>query len=287
MSELTLSIAEAGDRDSLQAVAAEVASPRQTILAALDAIGLTPGMCVLDAGCGSGAHLPLFAECVAPGGIVRGIDLDAGDVALARQINRDQIANGIVQIVQGDVLGLPFGDDEFDVAWSSSVLHHLEVPAAMLAELARVTRPGGLVAIIDSDLGNSFPSLPWPIDLEERVRAAVWRAAAENYGKTLPYHFDGHIGRKLPRLLREAGLIDIRLHAFSDVDRAPLSASRKAAIRDWLLGPFDERLRDFLAPRDLRRFHALFDLDAPDAFLHDPDFFLIRTILLAVGQQPA
>ncbi|HET8629087.1 MAG TPA: hypothetical protein VFL91_16820 [Thermomicrobiales bacterium] len=73
------------------------------------------------------------------------------------------------------------------------------------------------------------------------------------------HHLAGHVGRQLPRLLREAGLRAVQIHAVGDVDRAPL---------------------------DPRRFLALFDPASPACLLADPDFFQIRTFSLAVDTAP-
>jgi ubiquinone/menaquinone biosynthesis C-methylase UbiE len=269
----------------LRAVAAEIAHPRPSILAAIDRLELQAGQRVLDAGCGPGAHLLLFAERVAPGGEVIGVDLDRERLAMAAAVCADLIAAGAVRLIQGDAATLPVASDACDVAWSAAVFHHLADQEAVLAELVRVTRPGGLVAILDADNSLSFPLLPWPPELEPRLRAAMQRGEAKHYGGKLSYVFDGYAGRKLPRLLREAGLVERRLFAFSDLDLAPLPPHREEEIRDWLLGSFLERLRDELTPVDIDRYRALFDPDVAGYLLRDPDFFLVRTWLLATGRK--
>ncbi|HEX6989235.1 MAG TPA: class I SAM-dependent methyltransferase [Bacillota bacterium] len=99
---------------------------------------------VLDVGCGPGRlllHLaPRFDEAA-------GVDLSAGMLARAaehaRAAGRDQI-----RFVQGDARALPFDDGSFDLVVSSLVVFLLEDPAAAVAELARVTVPGGRVALL-------------------------------------------------------------------------------------------------------------------------------------------
>ncbi|MFN8538681.1 MAG: methyltransferase domain-containing protein [Thermomicrobiales bacterium] len=206
----------------------EIAHPRAGVLAAVAALGLRPGQRVLDVGCGPGAHLGLLAGAVSPGGSVVGIDLDAGRVAFATERWAD---SSTIAVREGDHGALPFADGSFDVAWASLVLHHAERPLAMLGELRRVVRPGGLVAIVEGDTGGSFPTLPWPPDLEIALRRAAWEGARANHDGTLEYHYAGYIGRELPRLLREAGLAEVRVVACPDVDRAPLHPQRAAEIR--------------------------------------------------------
>jgi SAM-dependent methyltransferase len=185
----------------------------------------------------------------------------------------------------GLAAALPSASDACDVAWSAAAFHHRADQEAVVAELARVVRPGGLVAILDADNSLSFPVLPWPPDLEARLREAAQQGEAKRYGGKLSYVFDGHAGRKLPRLFREAGLVERRLFAFSDVDQASLTPRREDEIRNWLLGSFLERLRDELAPRERERYQALLDPETEAYLLRDPDCFLVRTWLLATGRK--
>ena len=285
MTDRDAAAAAAARLRELRAVAAEIAHPRPSILAAIDRLDLQASQRVLDAGCGPGAHLLLFAERVAPGAEVIGVDLDRERLAMAAEVCADLVAAGAVRLIQGDAATLPVASDTCDVAWSAAVFHHLERQEAVVEEMARVVRPGGLVAVLDADNSVSFPALPWPPNLEPRLRAAMQRGEAEHYGGKLSYVFDGYAGRKLPRLLREAGLVERRLFAFSDVDLAPLPSRREEEIRTWFLGSFLERLHDYLAPDDRDRYRALFDPEAGEYLLRDPDLFLVRTWLLATGRK--
>jgi ubiquinone/menaquinone biosynthesis C-methylase UbiE/predicted transcriptional regulator len=103
------------------------------------------GVRVVDVGTGSGALLPLLAGA---GAAVTAVDHSAALLARARRRCRDAgIAD--VAFVQADVRALPFADGTFDAAYSSMVLHHLPDPRAGLAELARLVRPGGRVAVVE------------------------------------------------------------------------------------------------------------------------------------------
>lgn len=249
---------------------------RASILAAVAAIDRRAGQRLLDVGCGPGAHLGLCTERVAPAGRVVGLDS-------AADLRGNLVAADTVELRAGDMYALPCTGGEFDVTWTSFTLHHAERPGALLAELSRVVRPGGLVAVLDSDSGGSFPCVPWPPDLEQR-RAVAWAALGANHDDKLPYLFASYVGRQLPRLLREAGLRDVHLYALADIDRAPLGTERVVELRRWFLRWYEERLRDFLPPRDGQRFTALFDPASPDYLLDDPDFFLSRTWFLATGR---
>jgi hypothetical protein len=145
--------------------------------------------------------------------------------------------------------------------------------------------PGGLVAVLDGDDGVSFPFLPWPPELEQGLRAAVRRGAAEGYsGSKLDYTYHPYLGRDLPRLMRDAGLTEIGVRAFADVDRSPLDPHRETELQNWLRGWVDGRLRDYLAPRDRDAVRALVDPDDPAYVLRGRDYFLCRTWLLVTGR---
>jgi ubiquinone/menaquinone biosynthesis C-methylase UbiE len=92
------------------------------------------GKSVLEVGCGTGLLLERVAQFAA---VAQGIDLSSGMLARAR-------ARGL-QVAQASATALPFPDASFDVAYSFKVLAHIPDIAAVLREMARVVRPGGVV----------------------------------------------------------------------------------------------------------------------------------------------
>jgi len=261
----------------------ELAHPSASVVAAIATLGLEPGMTVLDVGCGAGAHLGLFAAKIAPDGVVTGVDVGVEQLAIASDLHAARIANGTVVVQAGDLAKLPFGDDTFDATWMSAVLHHVEGPVDALIEMGRVVRPGGLVAVLDADSDGSFPCLPWPPEFEHTLRAAALRAQRDNFGGRLPYAFDGYVGRQLPRLFGEARLAGVRMQAFTHVDTGPLSRNAEAALCDWAIASFGERVRDYLALRDRDRLERSFTLGSPDFLPAQPGFFVARMSFLATG----
>jgi SAM-dependent methyltransferase/uncharacterized protein YbaR (Trm112 family) len=95
------------------------------------------GRTVLDAGCGHGRYLRAFAEL---GATAVGVDLGEGPRLAGVPMDDPRI-----HVVQGDVLGLPFRDGTFDLAFCDGVLHHTPDPRRGFLELARVVKPGGAV----------------------------------------------------------------------------------------------------------------------------------------------
>ncbi|HMP41000.1 MAG TPA: class I SAM-dependent methyltransferase [Roseiflexaceae bacterium] len=119
--------------------------------AMLRAVGIQPGWHVLDAGCGSGSFLPLIAELVGPGGAITAFDLDPENVARVEALRARLDVPVDVQI--GNATNLPYPDNTFDAIWSANVIQYLKGDelAQMLHECVRVVKPGGIVAIKESD----------------------------------------------------------------------------------------------------------------------------------------
>jgi SAM-dependent methyltransferase len=118
---------------------------------------------VLDAGTGTGT----LALGIAPHAHeIVGVDLVPELLSAARRLARGQ---GNVSFVQADVLALPFEPESFDLAASSRTLHHVARPELLVSELARVTRPGGRVLLIDQ-LASPDPLEGMAHDRIERLR---------------------------------------------------------------------------------------------------------------------
>lgn len=98
------------------------------------------GLRWIDVGCGTGAFTELLVERCAPKE-VQGIDPSEAQLSFARARPVGQIAN----FQRGDALALPFSKAEFDAAVMALVIFFVPDPAAGIAEMARVVRPGGTV----------------------------------------------------------------------------------------------------------------------------------------------
>ena len=110
---------------------------------------LSPGMRLLDIGCGPGTITADLAAVVSPGRVTA---LEITDTAL--DLARAEIeARGLktVDFAIGNVQALDFPDDSFDVVHAHQVLQYVGDPVAALREMRRVTRPGGIIAVRDSD----------------------------------------------------------------------------------------------------------------------------------------
>jgi ubiquinone/menaquinone biosynthesis C-methylase UbiE len=101
------------------------------------------GGTALDAGCGTGRALPALRAAVGPTGTVLGVDITPQMLAVARATGRAEDA----ALVLADARQLPLADAAVDAIFAAGLVPHLFDAAAGLAGLARVTRPGGRLAI--------------------------------------------------------------------------------------------------------------------------------------------
>lgn len=145
--------------------------------AAYLAAHLRPGMRVLDVGCGPGSITLDLARRVAPGEVV-GIDASASVIASARAA-AEAAGDSRTRFETADATRLPFDADAFDVVHAHQVLQHVPDPVGVLREMARVTRPGGLVAARDAD----YEAMTWaPAHPGLDRWLELYRAAARGTG---------------------------------------------------------------------------------------------------------
>jgi ubiquinone/menaquinone biosynthesis C-methylase UbiE len=122
----------------------------------LDWIDVPKNLCWLDVGCGTGVFTEeLIARC-APASVI-GIDPSAAQIAFTE--NRPGLKTAEFRVA--DAQALPFADRSFDIAVMALVVHFVPDPTKAIAEMARVVRPGGLVAsyVWDYPLSGS-PTAP-------------------------------------------------------------------------------------------------------------------------------
>jgi SAM-dependent methyltransferase len=176
----------------------------------LDLLNLKPGDHVLDAGCGSGVVTRDVARRLGPQGRVTGLDPGPGFLAAARELARQAGLAERIELREGDVRALPFPDAAFDVALAVTVLSHVPGGEKAIPELARVVRPGGRVAIFDLDTDSLIIAHP--------DRVLTRRVVSSHSDHAV---IDGWLGRRLPGLLTQAGLVDVKVRAFTPMEREP------------------------------------------------------------------
>ena len=163
---------------------------------------IAPGWRVVEVGSGSGGVARDLAALVGPRGHVTGVDRSRVVLAAARRRAREERLDRRLEFRLGDAAALPFRTGRFDCALAVTVLLHVARPQAMLRELARVTRPGGVVGLQDQDFGTQVLDHP-DRELTRRIFEGV----------TARLYREPFSGRTLVRRLVELGLERVRLLA--------------------------------------------------------------------------
>lgn len=158
---------------------------------------LAEGNAVLDVGCGTGDDARALAEAVGRGGRVVGVDKSLEMIEDAR--HRAAGLDLPVEYRVGDAYALPFPDASFDGGRMDRVLHHLDEPRRAVAELARVVRPGGRVALHEPDFDTMV------LDSPDR---ATTRKLVTFFCESMR---NGLAGRQLFALATRAGFVDLRV----------------------------------------------------------------------------
>ena len=151
-------------------------------------LNVAPGGIALDVGCGPGSVTASLAHAVGPGGLALGVDIS--EPMLARAVRAE--AGPQIGFLRADAQRLPLRDETVDAVVSIAVLQLIPDPTAALAEMARVLRPGGRLAVMVPTAG----------------RAAGWWRKLPNGGAHL---FDED---ELGDVLEDHGFVGVRTKNF-------------------------------------------------------------------------
>ena len=169
-----------------------------------DRLALRPGQRLLDVGCGPGdAAVALAADLGADGEVV-GVDASAAMLVEAGRRAADVRCSFRTEL--GDAMALDLPDRSFDAARAERTLQWVPDPAAAVAELHRVLRPGGRVALIDTDWSTLLVDTG-----DDRVGAAV-RAGMQSEQRR-----PSNVGGRLLNLCRDVGFVGLQTSAATHV----------------------------------------------------------------------
>ena len=163
-------------------------------------VPIRPGDAVVEVGCGTGVVVRDLAAIVGRRGRVVGVDPSLTILAAARRLCRRDVRGGRITLRLADGARLPFAAGRFDAALAITVILHVVDPLRVVREMARVVRPGGRVGLQDQDFGIIAVTHPDRELTDHIMREVAARVYAEPYS-----------GRRLPGLLRAAGLERVRL----------------------------------------------------------------------------
>ena len=242
----TTSSTFAGDADAYELLMGRWS--RRLALPFIDFAGTDDGETVLDVGCGTGSLALALLE-KANLAAVTGIDLSQAYIERANGLTDDPR----VTFETGDACALPYADGAFDRTLSLLVLNFVPDAAGAVAEMVRVTRPGGVIAAAVWDLRGGFPlfrmfwdtaSVVDPEALSLRARyfsgpltrpgelAEMWSSlgleAVEQSFVTIRMDFDSFQDYWRP-LLGKTGPVGTYLEGLTDERRAELEQRTRAA----------------------------------------------------------
>jgi SAM-dependent methyltransferase len=153
---------------------------------------------VLDVGCGTGEILAKLAVKYPAASFV-GVDLE--ETHLERAAERNAEFGDRVRFEPGDAMALHFADASFDYVICRHVLQAVPDAARVIAEIKRVTRPGGRIHLIAEDYGMLW-CYPTGLDAD-----GFWQVIPPRFGAAVGC--DLRVGRKTYTLLYDAGIADI------------------------------------------------------------------------------
>jgi SAM-dependent methyltransferase len=169
----------------------------------LTELGLEDGMTVLEPGAGPGFITEQLLQLL-PSSAITVVERDPVMIAQAQRYLADK---GIerVRFVTASVLETDLPADSFDFAYARLIFQHLPRPVDAARELWRVLTPGGRLAITDPDDAlHLFDPAPSPDALAVQEKLAADQAARGG---------SRHVGRRLPRILKEAGFVRLTFAA--------------------------------------------------------------------------
>jgi SAM-dependent methyltransferase len=242
----------------------------------IESLGLSPGMNVLDAGCGTGEALPWLLDAVEPSGHVVGIDLAAAHVDAARLC-----ASADIEVHQGDLLRAPLTPANFDFIWCVNTINHLHDPVEGVNRLATLLRGRGRIALGQSSV---LPDMyfAWDSRLERVTNEAVRRYYRDRYSLD---ERDLTSARAIVGVLRRANLQNVTARTVLIERVSPVDAATKRYLRETIFrDTWGERLRPYLSDGDYAQLARLCDPRHSQFALRRPDFHFLQSFTLVTGE---
>lgn len=218
-----------------------------------------PGQRLLEVGTGTGDDARALAERYAVA--VTGVDSSQTMIDEARR-------RGLAEAHVADAAALPFDADAFDGSWADRTFQHLADPEAALAEMVRVTRPGGRILVVDPDYDTQVADVS-----DQELTRRVFRFRADHALR------NGTLAHRAGGLFVRAGLVDVHVEAAPVVLRDPAGLDHAMGLRGWAAVAHE---RGHLEADAVRRWE-----DGVDAAAAAGHFLYAFTLFLTVGTAPA
>lgn len=236
-----------------------------------DEIGIRDRWRVVEIGCGPRGCLGLLSERVGATGRVVGVERSHEQVERAQQfVAANRLTN--VEVLHADARNTDLPEGTFDLATARLVLVNVPKPEQLVAEMVRLVRPAGVIALHEPDSKTQRCDPPHPA--QARL-LQVLSTYAEMNG------IDRSIGPRVPRLLREAGLVDVHVNPLVHV--YPPAHPRRMLLLDFV-----ENVRDRILDQNLIGEVELNELTASfRRHLEDPQTLVISPLFIqAWGRIP-
>jgi ubiquinone/menaquinone biosynthesis C-methylase UbiE len=172
-------------------------------------IGVDPGAAAIDVGCGVVGVVHLLADQIGAAGRVVGLDREPRMLEFARELAARRDLG--VEFIEADATATGLDDRSCDLAHARTLLLNVQNPQEVLVEMVRITRPGGVVVVQEPDAGA------WNCDPPHPAFEVLRAATVSAYRRT---GRDFNIGRRIARMLRDAGLDDVRVRPTARVTRS-------------------------------------------------------------------
>lgn len=233
--------------------------------------GLAANADILDVGCGSGEFTSRLAEHL-PKAQVLGVEILPEQVAYARR-RYPQLAPRL-EFREGDAFALDLADDHFGLVACRHMLQSVPEPERVIAELIRVTRPGGRLHLLVEDYGM-IHAYPTRHDLD-----AFWQQAMAGFSKHM--HVDPRIGRRTWRELHIRGIRNLAVN-YVTVDTLRVPRDVMATIFESWRDGYASTVAE-LAGMKPGEAHAGFDDIA--SCIRDPDGYAVWQVPIVTGLKP-
>lgn len=237
-----------------------------------DQLDLPSGAHVLEIGCGPRGCLDLLSERVGPSGRVIGVESSEDAVVLAQKFVAERGLRN-VEVLHQDARSTGLPKASFDLVTARLVLVNVPDPEQIVSEAAALTRLGGLIAFHEVDWAAMVCDPPLP----------AWNRLVELF---ITYSekngIDLFIGRKVPRLLRNAGLVDVCVNPLIHVYTSGDGGRR-------ILLNFAENLRERIVAQKIVTEQTFTELtQAVKEHIENPETLIVWGPFLQVwGRKPA
>lgn len=212
----------------------------------------------LEVGAGTGDDARLVAERYS----ARVVGVDSS-VTMVEEAKR----RGLSEVHVADAHSLPFPEGSFDGCWADRVFQHLADPETALAELARVTKPGGRIVVADPAYDTQVVDIA-----DQELARRILRFRADHLLR------NGTLAQRMGGLFAHAGLADVTVEAATIVLRDPTALDNAMGLRSWAE---TARERGLVSADDARGWER--QLDEAIAGGH---FLYSFTIFLTAGTKP-